>query len=195
MLDRVHEETLIRVMDDVLPDAQRAAVETFLRQGGWRFGWKSREDSDNFAFWHRHFAGTRRSDDEPYDCEPELEKFPVIQHFWGELSAEALAGYRLIRCYANGMTYGSDGSAHLDSKKPGTYTCIYYPHGAWHHDWGGETLFFNRARDDIIACVYPKPNRMVWFDGTIPHVARGVSRLCPALRVTLMFKIDRPDDG
>jgi SM-20-related protein len=28
----------------------------------------------------------------------------------------------------------------------------------------------------------------VVFPGLIPHVARGVSRTCPMLRITLMFK-------
>jgi SM-20-related protein len=104
-----------------------------------------------------------------------------------------LQGHRLIRCYANGHTYGSDGTLHTDSTRPGTYTCVYYPHQMWHPNWGGETVLFNQDKTDIVACVYPKPNRMVVFDGTIPHVARGVSRICPVLRVTLMFKTDMRD--
>ena len=55
---------------------------------------------------------------------------------------------------------------------------------------GGETVFFNREKTDIIACVYPKPNRLVIFRGNFPHVARGVSRTCPALRIALMFKTE-----
>src|SRR5260370_32854608 len=30
-----------------------------------------------------------------------------------------------------------------------------------------------------------------FISGTIPHVARGLSRVCPALRITLMFKAER----
>jgi SM-20-related protein len=41
---------------------------------------------------------------------------------------------------------------------------------------------------DIVSAVYPKPNRFVVFSGNIPHVARGVSRTCPKLRITLMYK-------
>jgi SM-20-related protein len=101
-----------------------------------------------------------------------------------------MQGHRLVRCYANGQTYGSDGNLHTDTTLANSYTSVYYPHEAWFPDWGGETVFFNAAKDDIIACVYPKPNRIVIFDGTVPHVARGVSRVCPVLRVTLMFKTD-----
>jgi len=193
MLDRVTQtdNRMLYVQDDLLPDAQRQEVNDFL-QDGWAFGWKSKGRKDTYSFWHRHFAGYKKSggDESAYDCEHELEPYPIVRKMWRDLDADLLQGHRLIRCYANGLTYGSDGTLHTDTKMPRTYTCLYYPHAEWHHDWGGETLFFNQTRDDIIDCVYPKPNRMVIFDGTIPHVARGVSRLCPVLRVTLMFKTD-----
>jgi SM-20-related protein len=57
----------------------------------------------------------------------------------------------------------------------------------------GETVFFNQEETDIIASIYPKPNRLVMFQGTIPHTARGVSRICPVLRITLMFKTELRD--
>jgi SM-20-related protein len=189
------------VRDDVLGDEQRRAVNNFLHEdggaAGWKFGWKSQGKGDTFMFWHRHFGGYLHISEEnnAYDCESELEPFPLIRTLWRQLSGNLLVGHRLIRCYANGATYGSDGTTHTDSTRPGTYTCVYYPHQVWHPDWGGETVFFNRDKTDIIAAVYPRPNRMVVFDGTIPHVARGVSRTCPVLRVTLMFKTDIRDAG
>jgi SM-20-related protein len=184
-----------------LPDEQRRGVNNFLRRSGsaenWAFGWKSREKDDVFSFWHRHFAGYRsgEGEDDAYDCEPELVRFPIIHAFWKYLSVDALQGHRLVRCYANGHTYGSDGTVHTDTRSPNSYTSVFYPHERWNPDWGGETVFLNKAKDDAVAFVYPKPNRMVMFDGRIPHVARGVSRTCPMLRVTLMFKTDIPDAG
>lgn len=192
---------LIRVRDDVLPDASRKALNNFLHndvdQAGWKFGWKSKTADDNFAFWHRHFAGFRKIEeqDDAQDCEPAIREFPLIHRLWVHLSdGGPLAGHRLIRCYANGLTYGSDGTVHIDTTLPRTYTSVYYPHPMWHPDWGGETVFFNADKTEIVNCIYPKPNRLVIFDGRIPHVARGLSRLCPALRVTLMFKTDTQND-
>jgi len=97
----------------------------------------------------------------------------------------------LTRCYANGAPHGSEGSIHTDSVSDQSRTVIYYPHTKWHPNWGGETLFFNKEQTDVVACVYPRPNRLLVFSGTIPHVARSVSRVCPVLRVTLMFKTER----
>ena len=71
-----------------------------------------------------------------------------------------------------------------------SYTTIYYPHAEWHPNWGGETVLFNADRTDITAAIYPRPGRLFTFRGTIPHVGRGVSRACPKLRVTLMFKTE-----
>jgi SM-20-related protein len=188
-------------VDDVLRDDQRALIYDFLREPGWKFGWKSRRDSDDYSFWHKHFAGTIRSDhpnkrerQDPYDCADELQReAPLIHTLWTGLEKTVMKGHMLVRCYANGHTYGSDGSLHTDSASSKSYTCIYYPHDRWSPNWGGETVFFNREEADIIASVYPKPNRMVLFQGNIPHVARGVSRICPVLRITLMFKTELRD--
>jgi SM-20-related protein len=94
----------------------------------------------------------------------------------------------LMRCYANGYPSGAEGGVHLDSLEPNHFTAIYYPHPAWDPDWGGETVLFNNDRSDIVASVYPRPNRLVIFRGNVPHVARGVTRRCQELRITLMFK-------
>ena len=191
-------EDWITVTDDAIPELGRVGVYDFLMSGAgepWRFGWRSRAKKDSFAFWHRHFAGFKdvSQENNAYDCESELEAVPIIHSMWRYLAAHSLAGYRLIRCYANGMTYGSDGTLHTDTTLLNTYTTIYYPHEKWDPDWGGETLFFNADKTDLVGCVYPKPNRLVTFDGRVWHVARGLSRTCPVLRVTLMFKTDRRD--
>lgn len=193
-------EYFVRVYDGILHEQHRNTLSEYLNgttdKAGWRFGWKSQAKNDTYSFWHRHFAGYHKSEEQTdaFDCEPLVKEFPLIYEFWKYLEARSLKGHRLIRCYANGYTYGCDGTLHTDTEQPNTFTTIYYPHYGWDPNWGGETVFFNYDKSDVIGCVYPKPNRMVTFDGRIPHVARGVSRTCPLLRVTLMFKTDTPDD-
>jgi len=187
-------------VDNVLTDDQRKRIYQFLQAPGWKFGWKSRSNNDIYSFWHKHFAGALQPDHptadgsvEPYDCTEELaRKAPLLHTFWRGLEKTALKGHTLVRCYANGHTYGSDGTLHADSAVPSSYTSVYYPHERWSPNWGGETVFFNPEETDIVASVYPMPNRLVMFQGTIPHVARGVARICPVLRITLMFKTEAP---
>jgi SM-20-related protein len=188
----------IAVVDDVLPDERRREVNNFLHEGGWRFGWKSDPRKDFFSFWHKHFAGNRNPDnydmngaEKQYECAAELhERAAVIYALWNDLAHGVLEGHALVRCYANGAPFGSEGTLHTDSTSPQSYTAIYYPHKKWFPNWGGETVFFNSAKDDIIASIYPRPNRLILFSGIIPHIARGVARSCPNMRITLMFKTE-----
>ena len=107
---------------------------------------------------------------------------------WATLSSTILSGHKLTRCYANGYPSGCEGGLHQDSMIATHFTCIYYPHAEWHPNFAGETVFFTQDGSDILASIYPKPNRLIVFPGAIPHVARGISRTCPKLRITLMFK-------
>ena len=185
----------ITVIDDVLLPHQRKAVLMFLRNCGWRFGWKSNGKRDAFAFWHVHFAGHKKSQQQTkYDCASELAKnAPLLFAFWQQLAGTVFQGHTLYRCYANAHAYGSDGTLHTDSKSPHSYTAVYYPHEVWDPSWAGETVIFTKDRPDIERSIYPRGNRMAIFRGDSPHVARGVARICPELRITLMYKtMDRP---
>src|SRR5262249_54261958 len=55
--------------------------------------------------------------------------------------------------------------------------------------WNGETLFYD-DRGEIVLAVVPRPNRAVFFDSRISHVGRAPSRGCPALRVTVAYKLE-----
>jgi SM-20-related protein len=189
---------LIRRVDNVVREDQRKLLYDFLSRPGWKFGWKSNPDNGVYAFWHKHFAGAIHAgdpehgiNDVPYDCSQELQRTaPLLHTFWLGLANTVLKGHRILRCYANGLAYGSDGTLHTDAVAPGNFTTIYYPNERWDPNWGGETVFFDQSESDIVAAIYPKPNRLITFPGMVPHVARGVSRQCPDLRITLMFKTE-----
>lgn len=190
----------IKIIDDLVPADLRTSIITVLRKPGWQYGWKSDPKNDQYTFWHKHFAGNRHSDhtkkDEQYDCSEELLKNSLtISTFWKLLSSDLLSGHTLLRCYANGYPYGTDGTMHTDTILNTGYTLIYYPHEKWNLNWAGETVFFTADKTDIRQTVYPKPGRIILFNGTIPHAARGVSRSCPEMRVTLMFKTERSKDN
>lgn len=185
-LDRSVNGGGISVIDDVLCEEEQRRVHQFLTAGGWCYGWRSR--SDTGAFWHKHFAGEQQA----VDCAQDLAlTAPILHSFWLSLRRRIFQGYQLHRCYANGLPYGMEGATHTDSLVPGDYTAIYYPHEVWNCDWGGETLIFNEDRSDILAAIYPRPNRLLVFPGFVYHVARGVTRTCPVMRITLMFKARR----
>lgn len=176
--------------DGFLPLEEQKALLAFLTGPGWAYGAFSGVDGSRYLY--KHFAGVVTDGREalaPDVFEAELqETAPLVANVWRRLKATRLSGHRLTRCYANGYPNGSEGALHRDSNIATHYTAIYYPHLAWKPDYAGETVFFDGAEQEIIASIYPRPNRLVVFPGVIPHVARGVSRACPDMRITLMFK-------
>jgi SM-20-related protein len=187
----------IAVVDNLLPEADQILINNYLQGGRWKFGWKSSSKTDIFSFWHWHFAGHQHTKRQTqYECAGELERnSPLLHKFWQQLNRGMFAGkHDLYRCYANAQAYGSDGTLHTDSKSAKSYTAIYYPHLSWYPNWAGETLIFNEDKSDIVAAIYPRANRLVVFPGNAPHVARGVSRTCPVLRVVLVFKSEAKPD-
>jgi SM-20-related protein len=172
-------------------------VYEYLNQPGWETGWKSNSKRDAYTFLHKHFAGWRKHGDgkpEVYDCQDELQtNSPLIYEAWLTVREKIFAGHKLVRCYANGMCYGMDGTVHTDAHAPGNYTAVYYPHERWSPNWGGETIFYNQEETRILACFSPRPNSIAVFDGRIPHRANGVTRSYAGMRITLMFKTEKPD--
>jgi hypothetical protein len=115
------------------------------------------------------------------------ERLAPLMRAWEFLRDSQLANDVLIRCYLNGYTYGTDSYFHLDSQRPDEHTTVIYVNDYWDPDWAGETVFLD-ARDEIVKSVLPKVNRAIIFPANMKHAARGVSRQCPVLRKTLIFK-------
>jgi SM-20-related protein len=179
----------VTVYDNLLAAESQSAIWEFLNRPGWVFGAFSSEAGERYLY--KHYAGfvSGRETLTSAAIEQELDAAaPLIGGLWRHLKSGALANHELTRCYANGMAPGVEGDLHCDSQIPGHRTAIYYAHPAWNPDFGGETLVFNESRDEVIAAVYPKPNRLAIFDGVRPHVARPMSKRCEGLRITLMFK-------
>lgn len=188
--DRVSEPA-IHLYDDVLDVARLTEVQGFLEKGNWKFGAESVafKVPGNYPYWYANFAECK---DAAYmqDCSGELSSAaPLIAGMWDQLKGSILAGHALVRCYANGYPYGCEGLVHNDSSDPDHYTALFYANPTWHPNWAGETVFLtSQMPAEVIVAVLPRPNRLLVFRGDIPHVARTISRLCPLLRITLMFK-------
>ena len=127
----------------------------------------------------------------------DLDGVPAFDAIWqaARPHCEKLAGrkLRVVRQYANGHTYGLGGQPHRDDDREGTFTLLYYPMPEWKLEWQGETVFHDET-GEIDMSVIPRSNRAVFFDARIPHAGRAPSRSCPALRVTVAFKLEPAGD-
>jgi SM-20-related protein len=189
--------TPLTFYDNLLKPDEQAAVWALLNQPGWAHGGFSAEGTEADRYFYKHYAGYRRDGGEALTLaaiEEQLrQSAPLLAQLWGVLKGGPLKGHGLARCYANAMPGGIEGGLHLDSNIESHLTAIYYAHPTWTPNQAGETLLFNAAGDEVVAAIYPRPNRLAVFSGTIPHVARPMSRRSPGLRITLMFKT-RPAD-
>ena len=140
----------------------------------WTYGWPSDKTISEFTHWHRDFLERGAMD-------------LVVAKIWNHLVSFNLQGHELVRCYANAHTYGVEGYPHRDAHEDGNYTSMLYIVPPWKVEWAGETMFFNDT-GEITGGVLPAPNRVVTFNGKQLHAGRAVSRICPGLRVVLVFK-------
>lgn len=183
----------IYLYDEVIQEPLRTQVDRFLETIPWQFGATSDMTGSAYPYWYSHFAGIfdqRDVQPEVADCTSQLsQQAPIIATVWNYLKGRICQNHILVRCYANSYPYGSEGTVHRDTNDTRQYTAIFYPHSKWDLNWAGETIFFKLQQPpEILAAIWPRPNRLVLFQGIIPHVARGISRSCPVLRRTLMFK-------
>ncbi|WP_160327969.1 DUF6817 domain-containing protein [Sphingomonas sp. HT-1] len=180
----------LRILDDFVPLHLRHQLSALMGRNIWRYGWKAADTQTSHFFWHSHFAGD--SDDHGNtDCEHELHNRPLVSpvlELWHLIRDQLAPGHVPVRVYANGQTYGGDGHIHSDADQPGHFTSLYYAHPEWDPNWGGETLFYNAGKSDVVAAAYPRPGRLVHFSGNIFHAARSPSRDCPALRSVIVIK-------
>ncbi len=178
----------IAQFDDLIPPANlRAAQDYFATKVRWQYGWPQGL-RDPFSHWNIDFLHARLDNKE--NLEDELygnPDFKPIADIWNILRGGPMYGHPLVRCYANAHTYGVEGYLHTDSNDPGNYTAVVYLNPAWKTDWAGELILFDEKRDSFYA-VLPKPGRVAIIPGDVVHAARAVSRMCPAIRVSLAFK-------
>jgi len=87
----------------------------------------------------------------------------------------------LERGYVNLYPFGIGGEWHIDSESPNGKTILFYP-SDWKEEYGGATEIQGEEK------VKYKKNRLLIFDGTIPH--RSAVHRNPKNRYTVAFKIN-----
>jgi len=168
-------EPVIEVIEDLAPPQLHTAAWAACSGKRWYYGHSS-SGGGGSRFWKMDLDG-----DSAFDA--------IWQHVRARCEALAGAPLRVIRQYANGHTYGLGGSPHLDDQRLGTFTLLYYPNPEWQDGWDGETVFYD-GTGEIALAVKLRPNRAVFFDSRILHNGRAPSRTCPALRVTVAYKLE-----
>jgi hypothetical protein len=168
-------------LEQVFPDDLLKTVSDHIAKVPWHYGHAS---SRSFEFTHWNHSFAKGSAENGLDISDKLPE-PILRA-WNHLKVNYLGDQTLLRCYTNSHTYGVEGYPHVDSMRSVDHTMVIYMNKEWKREWGGETTVYNDY--DIIHAELPKYNRGIIFPGAAVHQARSVTRICPAQRITLMFK-------
>lgn len=157
----------------------------------WEFTMVSDSDSP-WTFWCAPFLEGRAPNESTAWRSHTPQWVRTLSECGLELAQNVLQQKLLIRrCFLNGHTFGQDGTIHQD--KPdgarGVYTLVYYPCYEWPTEWEGETVFYEKDKCQIAKSFSYSPNTFLLWDSRLWHVGRAPSRICPELRVTLVWNL------
>lgn len=186
----VFTEADIRVIDDAVTGEEQSKILQQLNGARWRYGWPVNDAPYVRPCWHSFVAGSQRMEKRSAEGElREHEQWQVLAGFWDRVKAAHMPDATLLGVYANGQTFGQDSPIHRDNKASEQgLTVVMFCNEHWASSWGGELVFYDHAKQNIIKSVLPKPGRIVIFNGHVPHSARSPAATCDRLRMTLAFK-------
>ena len=97
---------------------------------------------------------------------------------------------QLDRVYANGQSFGQDGSFHIDNSRPNTMTfCLYLSQIEDNLlDEVGGYLIIKIPNNKFKICIEPKYNRGVIFPSNYYHKGTAFSRYVQSLRICVAWK-------
>lgn len=178
----------ITYKEDFIESTELELLHEELVNSEWTWGLKSFDNGvyRSIPHWNIHFAGYKKTGDEPYECAGELKG--MQKSIWEKLKENYFKDDYLVRCYANGVTRGIDQRLHTDDTFEGAKTAIIYANVSWNVDWCGETILWDKSKRLITHSYLPKQGGLLIFNGNIWHGARPVSAYCDDLRITLMYK-------
>ena len=142
--------------------------------------------SDNFHWEYGH-SSTGNSI-KFWSCDLENDEF-FTTYILKKIEKYFTKKFTIDRVYANGQTYGMDGSYHTDNNDDNTYTFLMYVSDITKENvssFDGYTLF---KKDNKVICVEPILNRGVLFKSNILHKGMGPSRSANMLRISIAFKL------
>lgn len=164
---------MIRVVEHFLDKNEIHKLNSLVSDFKWTYGENSGTSSQSIFFWSANLMN---------------ESF-FTKTVFNKIQSHFKMNFELLKVYANGQTYGLDGSFHKDNEHDDYYTFLLYLSFVSLEnvdDFGGYTQF---KINNIVHNVEPLFNRGVLFSSNIIHRGLAPSRLCNDLRVSVAYKM------
>lgn len=163
-------KTLV-VADNFLNENELIEILRSVDELKWKYGASSSVGTTRF--WQSHFKNEKK----------------IVDIFLPKIEKMMNSTFEIERVYANGQTYGQDGTFHTDHESGNRYTFILYTSSIFPSNIdtiGGFTQF---KVDNQIVNVQPYQNRGCFFKSNILHRGLAPSRESDVLRVSIAFKL------
>ena len=168
----------IKIIDNFLNNSDLQLLHSIISSKKWDFGQES--TSDGTPFWIMNL------DDDIFFSTYIKEK--IEDTFEKKMN--------LKRVYANGQTYGQDGSYHIDDYQENAITFCLYVHNIDNidnidniEDIGGN-LYIKVPNEKMIFAIEPMINRGVLFPSTYIHKGCAFNRYIKNMRVCIAWKLE-----
>lgn len=125
------------------------------------------------------------------EIEKDMDKLHNIFPYYLNRRLQTEFGFKWVRFQymgLNSQTQGLQGTTHADCKDDDEWNLsfLYYTNKFWNKNWGGSLRLYNEMQQGLdgrqehiekhqIAEIEFKPNRLIMFDGRIPHGADAPS--------------------
>ena len=106
--------------------------------------------------------------------------------------------YEFSNAYVNMGLVNDSHEIHVDAPSKGQgITMLIYPNIEWGANHGGETVFYEEDKREMVYLNPYVPGRICIFDGSIPHCAKPQALVGPKYRFTIACKFTRvkEEDG
>jgi len=163
----------IKIIDNAFEIEYQQFLYEACKKGNYNIGWNDNGliDTLNRVYFH---------------CVLDTEiitRFEIEEKIRGTEFGAILKDYKVkkgvINCSRPGETY------YAHAHDINEIVVLYYPNLRWQQEWGGETMFYDKKTQELIYANEYKPNRLLMFDGTIPHSVRPPSYISDQYRFTM----------
>lgn len=166
----------IIVQDHFLNTDELEKAVSIIKSGKWQFGHISNPtDLNSTPFWSMNLN--------------ENEYFSI--YIKEIIEKQFSKKFKLYRVYANGQTFGQDGSYHTDNDEPNTFTfCLYLSEIIQKYiETAGGHIFFKLPDLNYKICYEPIYNRGIFFPSNYLHKACSYTRFIMDMRICVAWKL------
>ena len=166
----------IYVFDNFVSKAKQTFYYDYIIKSYFKIGWEDLEEFDKRGYPCLHSSYTRQNVDQ-LELIPNLKKYAKKTPFKNIINEN-----NYIKCMVNLSKPADPNFTHCHPKQ---VVCLYYANLNWHPNFAGETLFYTEDQKEIRYGSSYTPNRLVIFDGEIPHTIRAQNITGPNYRFSI----------